>query len=107
MSVPLEEYALLGDCRSSALISKAGSIDWWCAPAFDSAACLTALLGDHRHGQFKIAPRSAVTATRRRYRGHTLVLETELECAEGAVRLIDFLLFDDDEAPTQLTRIVE
>ena len=56
MTVPLEDYALLGDCRGSALVSKHGGLDWWCAPRFDSPACLAALLGTREHGHFTIAP---------------------------------------------------
>jgi GH15 family glucan-1,4-alpha-glucosidase len=107
MVLPIEDYALLGDCRGAALVSKQGSIDWWCAPAFDSAACLAALLGTRDHGHWTIQPQGEVKRVHRKYRGDSLVLETELETATGSLRLIDFMLYDDDERPPQLTRIVE
>lgn len=108
MSVPLEDYALLGDCRGAALVGKHGGIDWWCAPAFDSAACMAALLGTREHGHWTIAPRNEVRARRRRYRGDSLVLETELETESGTLRLIEFMNYSehDGHAP-QITRIVE
>jgi GH15 family glucan-1,4-alpha-glucosidase len=108
MSVPLEDYALLGDCRGAALVSKQGSVDWWCAPRFDSAACLAALLGTREHGHFTIAPASDVLHSTRRYRGDTLVLETVHETATGSVAIVECLLFDDDDSrPPQLVRVVE
>jgi len=106
MSVPLEDYALLGDCRGAALVSKQGGIDWWCAPRFDSAACFAALLGTRDHGHFTIAPVGEVRRSTRRYRGETLVLETLLETDTGSIALIECLLFDDDDArPPQLVRV--
>ncbi|HEX5657535.1 MAG TPA: glycoside hydrolase family 15 protein [Polyangiales bacterium] len=108
MSAPLEDYALLGDCRGAALVGKHGGIDWWCAPAFDSPACMAALLGTREHGHWTIAPREPVRAVRRQYRGDSMVLETDLETASGSVRLIEFMCFGEhDERPPQLTRIVE
>lgn len=85
----IEGYALLGDCQTAALVGRNGSIDWLCCPRFDSPACFAALLGTPEHGRWLIAPRGDVTATRRRYRDGTLVLETDFETAEGAVTLID------------------
>jgi GH15 family glucan-1,4-alpha-glucosidase len=108
MLVPLEDYALLGDCRGAALVGKHGGVDWWCAPRFDSPACLAALLGTREHGHFTIAPVGEVRRTDRSYRGETLVLETLLETATGSVALIECLLFDDDDSrPPQLVRVVE
>jgi len=108
MTLPLEDYALLGDCRGSALVSKQGGIDWWCVPRFDSPACFAALLGTREHGHFTIAPVEVVERTSRRYRGETLVLETLFETATGSVALIDCLLFDDDDDRLpQLVRVVE
>ena len=89
MSRPIEDYALVGDLQSAALVSRDGSIDWLCLPRFDSAACFAALLGDERSGYWKIAPARESTRVRRRYRPHTLVLETEFSTASGVVRLID------------------
>ncbi|HYH98069.1 glycoside hydrolase family 15 protein [Hyalangium sp.] len=91
MALPLEAYALIGDTYSAALVGTDGSIDWLCWPRFDSDACFAALLGDERHGRWHIAPTAPVLSVRRRYRPGTLVLETDFETAEGAVRLIDFM----------------
>src|SRR5687768_10672347 len=91
MPLRVEDYAMIGDCETAALVGRDGSIDWLCFPRFDSDACFAALLGDARHGHWSIAPVGEVTGVRRRYRDETLILETELETAEGAVRLIDFM----------------
>jgi GH15 family glucan-1,4-alpha-glucosidase len=91
MALPLEAYALIGDTYSAALVGTDGSIDWLCWPRFDSDACFAALLGDERHGRWRISPTAPVRSVRRRYRPGTLVLETDFETAEGAVRLIDFM----------------
>jgi GH15 family glucan-1,4-alpha-glucosidase len=91
VSLPIEDYALIGDCETAALVSRGGSIDWLCWPRFDSGACFAALLGEHEHGCWRMAPCAAVTATSRRYREGTLILETEMETADGAVTLIDFM----------------
>lgn len=87
----IEDYALIGDCETAALVGRNGSIDWLCFPRFDSAACFAALLGTPEHGRWLIAPATPVTAVRRRYRGDTLILETEFDTAEGSVVLIDFM----------------
>jgi len=87
----IEDYALIGDTQSAALVRQNGSIDWLCLPRFDSAACFAALLGDDRNGCWRITPVEVVANVRRRYRDETLVLETELETAEGLVRLVDFM----------------
>ena len=87
----IEDYALIGDCHSAALVGRDGSIDWLCWPRFDSGACFAALLGGREHGRWKIAPAGDLIATRRQYREGTLVLETEFETAEGAVTLVDFM----------------
>jgi GH15 family glucan-1,4-alpha-glucosidase len=87
----IEDYALIGDLCTAALVSKAGSIDFLCLPDFDSDACFAALLGTPANGRWKIAPRAPVRAVRRRYRGDSLVLETEIETDGGAVRLVDFM----------------
>ena len=91
MALPIEDYALLGDTQSAALVGRDGSIDWLCLPRFDSGAVFAALLGTEQHGRWLIAPAAEVTAVRRRYRGESLVLETEFETAEGTVRLLDFM----------------
>jgi GH15 family glucan-1,4-alpha-glucosidase len=89
MPSPIEDYALIGDCHTAALVSRNGSIDWLCFPRFDSGACFAALLGNEDHGRWMIAPAGDVRATRRRYREGTLVLETDYETADGAVTVID------------------
>jgi GH15 family glucan-1,4-alpha-glucosidase len=86
----IEDYALIGDCRSAALVSREGSIDWFCCPRFDSEACFAALLGTRQHGRWLIAPHAPARVTRR-YRPNTLVLETHFETEEGAATLIDFM----------------
>jgi len=87
----IEDYALIGDCHSAALVGRNGSIDWLCWPRFDSAACFAALLGKPEHGRWRIAPLDAKTCARRSYRGDSLILETEFETPDGAVTLIDFM----------------
>jgi GH15 family glucan-1,4-alpha-glucosidase len=89
MSRPIEDYALIGDLQSAALVSRDGSIDWLCLPRFDSEACFAALLGNERHGYWQIAPAREITRVSRRYRPGTLILETEFSTASGVVRLID------------------
>jgi GH15 family glucan-1,4-alpha-glucosidase len=89
--VRIEDYALIGDCETAALVGRDGSIDWLCWPAFDSDACFAAILGTSRNGRWLIAPREAITATSRRYRDNTLILETRFETTGGAIALIDFM----------------
>ena len=89
MAVPIEDYALLGDLQTAALVGRDGSIDWLCLPRFDSPACFAALLHDEEAGQWRIAPAGGGPATRRRYRDDTLILETEWDTPEGSVRLVD------------------
>jgi GH15 family glucan-1,4-alpha-glucosidase len=91
MSAPLEDYALIGDCETAALVSRAGSIDWLCWPRFDSGACFAALLGTSEHGRWLIEAAEPATCTSRCYRDSTLILETRLESATGAVTVIDFM----------------
>jgi GH15 family glucan-1,4-alpha-glucosidase len=89
--LPLEEYALIGDCETAALVGRDGSIDWLSFPRFDSPACFAALLGTPENGRWLLAPRGVITDVSRSYRRDTLVLETEFTTAEGAVSLIDFM----------------
>jgi GH15 family glucan-1,4-alpha-glucosidase len=86
---PIEDYALIGDTHTAALVSRSGSIDWLCLPRFDSPACFAALLGDEGHGRWLIAPAGDVDAVHRSYQGDSLVLETEFRTRDGVVRLID------------------
>ncbi|MCW2912079.1 MAG: hypothetical protein JWN52_147 [Actinomycetia bacterium] len=102
----IEDYALIGDMQSAALVCRDGSIDWLCFPRFDSAACFAALLGDEENGHWRIAPSNVnPMSSRRRYRGETLILETEWETPTGVVRVIDFMPHRG-EAP-DIVRIVE
>jgi GH15 family glucan-1,4-alpha-glucosidase len=87
----IEDYALIGDCQTAALVGRNGSIDWLCCPRFDSAACFAALLGTPEHGRWLLAPENEPQSVRRRYRPGTLVLETEYETDTGVVSLIDFM----------------
>jgi GH15 family glucan-1,4-alpha-glucosidase len=89
--VRIEDYALIGDCQTAALVGRDGSIDWLCWPRFDSAACFAALLGGPENGYWKIAPEKGEFTVSRRYLPETLILETEFETAEGAVALVDFM----------------
>lgn len=106
MSRPIEDYALLGDGQTAALVSRDGSVDWLCLPRFSSDACFAALLGKDEHGCWRLAPAGKVAKTARRYQVDTMVLETELEAEGGAVRLIEFMPAGDDGGPS-LVRIVE
>jgi GH15 family glucan-1,4-alpha-glucosidase len=79
----IEDYALIGDLQSSALVGRNGSVDWLCLPRFDSASCFTALLGEEKHRRWLIAPAGEIRGVSRRYREGTLVLETDFETADG------------------------
>jgi GH15 family glucan-1,4-alpha-glucosidase len=87
----IEDYALLGDCESAALVGRDGSIDWLCWPRFDSNACFAALLGTPEHGRWLIAPEDEVTAVDRRYRGNSMILETTFTTRTGTVTVVDFM----------------
>ncbi|HGO6126368.1 glycoside hydrolase family 15 protein [Burkholderia cepacia] len=93
MPALIEDYALVGDGHTAALVAKDGSVDWLCWPRFDSGACFAALLGTPEHGRWLLAPAAdaAITHTSRRYRGDTLILETDYESADGAVTVVDFM----------------
>src|SRR5437868_8010779 len=91
MTNRIEDYALIGDCESAALVGRDGSIDWLCWPRFDSDACFAALLGDSSHGRWLIAPTQAEVRSTRRYRNDTLILETRFESESGTVVVIDFM----------------
>jgi GH15 family glucan-1,4-alpha-glucosidase len=100
----IEDYALIGDCETAALVGRDGSIDWLCWPRFDSGACFAALLGTPEHGRWKIAPVRG-SSTRRSYRQRTLILETEFETPEGTAALVDFMPVRN--GASDLVRIVE
>jgi GH15 family glucan-1,4-alpha-glucosidase len=101
----IEDYAMVGDLQTAALVGSDGSVDWLCFPRFDSPACFAALLGEDTNGRWRIAPTSGGRCTRRRYRGHTLILETEWETQTGAVRVIDCM--PPRGAAPDLVRVVE
>jgi len=112
MAGRIEDYAIIGDMQSAALVSRDGSVDWLCVPRFDSPACMAALLGDEQNGQWRIRPAAAEGSgaqpgeVTRRYEESTLILETEWRTAGGTVRVIDFMPPRRDGAPV-LVRIVE
>ncbi|HZC29225.1 MAG TPA: glycoside hydrolase family 15 protein, partial [Gaiellaceae bacterium] len=87
----IEDYALIGDLQAAALVSRLGSIDWLCFPRFDSGACFAALLGHAENGRWAIEPNAPAQSVTRRYRGQTLILETEWTTSTGAARVIDFM----------------
>ncbi len=91
MSSPIEDYALIGDGQTAALVNRNGAIDWLCWPRFDSDACFAALLGTAEHGRWSIAPSEPVRSIQRRYEQDTLVLQSDTLTAAGAVRIIDFM----------------
>jgi GH15 family glucan-1,4-alpha-glucosidase len=105
MAAKIEDYGLIGDCETAALVDRNGSIDWLCWPDFSSEACFAALLGSEENGYWKIAPAEGTWQTRRRYRDHTLILETTFEQASGAIRLIDFMPVR--ERNSDVVRLVE
>jgi GH15 family glucan-1,4-alpha-glucosidase len=91
MTLRVEDYAIIGDCETAALVGSDGSIDWLCWPTFSSGACFAALLGDAGNGYWRIAPASDAAKITRKYRDHTLILETTFEASDGVVTLIDFM----------------
>ena len=101
----IEDYALVGDLHTVALVSRRGSIDWLCLPRFDSGACFAALLGGEQHGHWQIAPTAEVLSCARSYRGETLVLDTEMTTATGTVRITDAMPPRDESV--DLVRLVE
>ncbi|MGW4580284.1 glycoside hydrolase family 15 protein [Rhodococcus aetherivorans] len=102
----IEDYGLIGDLQSAALVSRDGAVDWLCLPRFDSPSCFAALIGDDRHGRWSLRPAGEIADVTRRYRAGTLILETDVETADGAVRIIDFMPRRGD-GPPRLMRIVE
>src|SRR6185436_206870 len=105
MSKPLEDYGLIGNMISAALVSRDGSIDWLCLPRFDSAACFAALLGGRENGRWCIAPENVRSATRA-YLPGTAVLETRFTTDSGEAALVDFMPLTDDEEKVDVVRIV-
>lgn len=105
MSKPIEDYAVIGDLHTVALVSRDGSMDWLCLPHFDSGAAFASLLGDESNGHWTIAPTERVDAVSRSYRPDTLVLETEMATASGTIRITDFMPVRDENP--KVIRIVE
>ena len=105
LPLAIEDYALIGDCTTAALVGRNGSIDWLCWPRFDSGACFAAVLGTSDHGRWRIAPADPAPRVSRKYRDGTMVLETVFETAEGCVALIDFMPMD--RTNSSVIRIVE
>jgi GH15 family glucan-1,4-alpha-glucosidase len=108
MASRIEDYGLIGDTRTAALVSKTGSIDWLCVPRFDSDACFSALVGYDEHGCWALRPSVPIREIRQRYRDETLILETELVCDGGAVRITDFMPVEGNDAERcDLIRIID
>ena len=108
MTLPLEDYAVIGDLHTAAIVGTDGSIDWLCLPHFDSPACFARILGDTTHGFWQLAPvggTSAITGQRRRYRDNSLVLETEFDTESGSVRITDCMPIRDSHP--HVVRLVE
>jgi GH15 family glucan-1,4-alpha-glucosidase len=105
MPLPIENYAMIGDCHTAALVGCDGSIDWLCFPRFDSSACFAALLGGPEHGRWLLAPSAKISRVQRQYRPGTLLLETEFYTEEGSIRVIDFMPLSDER--WDVVRIVE
>jgi GH15 family glucan-1,4-alpha-glucosidase len=104
MASRIEDYAVIGNCETVALVGRDGSIDWLGLPRFDSAACFAGLLGDHRHGRWAIEPNEPIARISRRYLGDTLILETTFETDRGVASIIDFLTRRD--GASDLVRLV-
>src|SRR5690606_35114881 len=101
----IEDYGLIGDCESAALVGRDGSIDWLCWPRFDSDACFAALLGGPEHGRWLLAPADPRARSSRRYRDDTLILETRFETETGSVLVVDFMPLRADSV-SDLMRVV-
>jgi GH15 family glucan-1,4-alpha-glucosidase len=107
MSSPIENYALIGNLRTAALVDRTGSIDWLCLPRFDSGACFASLLGTEENGRWLLAPQGGVKQVRRKYRDNTLVLETEFETESGVATVVDFMPVAERPDQVELIRIVK
>src|SRR5579863_2877661 len=107
MSSRIEDYALIGNLRTAALVDRTGSIDWLCLPRFDSGACFAALLGTNENGRWLVAPQGGVKQVRRKYRNDTLILETEFETESGIATVVDFMPIAERPEQIDLIRIVK
>ena len=106
MALRIEDYAIIGDTHTAALVGLDGSIDWLCLPRFDSPACFAGLLGDDENGCWRIAPKGGAARTTRAYRDGTLILETTFDTDSGTATLIDFMPLDEDVQRVDVVRIV-
>src|SRR5436190_2723264 len=107
MASRIEDYGLIGNTRTAALVSRTAAVDWLCVPRFDSDACFAGLVGYDEHGTWSFYPTVPVRETRQRYRENSMVLETEFVCDGGVVRITDFMPIESDEDRCDLARIVE
>jgi GH15 family glucan-1,4-alpha-glucosidase len=105
VALRIEDYGIIGDTHTAALVGRNGSIDWLCLPRFDSDACFAGILGDDSHGYWRISPATEDHEVRRRYRGDSLVLETEFETADGVAKVVDCMPIREDRP--QVVRMVE
>src|SRR5215469_16264225 len=105
MAARIDDYGLIGDMKGSALVSKSGDIDWVCVPRFDSEACIAALLGRDEHGRWGLRPTTRIRGCEQRYRENTLILETDIDCDGGRIRILDFMAPGTERS--DIVRIVE
>jgi GH15 family glucan-1,4-alpha-glucosidase len=105
MAARIDDYGFIGDMKGAALVSKGGDIDWVCVPRFDSEACMAALLGRDEHGRWAIRPTTRIRKSEQRYRGDTMILETEVECESGRFRIVDFMPVGNEGS--DIVRLVE
>src|SRR5438874_13224948 len=105
-SAPIEDYGIIGNARTAALVSRGGSIDWLCLPRFDSESVFAALLGEAKHGRWLIAPEAPKWRSTRGYRGDTGILETQFSTEDGRATVIDFMPLSDVEEQIDLIRLV-
>src|SRR5215472_4546620 len=101
----IDDYGFIGDMKGAALVSKSGDIDWVCVPRFDSEACIAALLGRDEHGRWGIRPTTRIRRCEQRYRGETMILETDVDCDGGKIRIVDFM--PPGAGRSDIVRIVE
>ena len=106
MSSPIEDYAVIGNLCTSALVDRTGSIDWLCLPRFDSAACFASLLGDSENGRWLLAPQTEIRQVRRQYRENTLILETEFQTDGGVAKVVDFMPAAERPDQVDVVRVV-
>src|SRR5579871_229613 len=104
MAAKVEDYAIIGDCETAALVARDGSVDWLCWPCFDSGACFAALVGTSDNGCWRLTAADPITRLTRRYRGHSLILETQIETPGGAATVVDFM--PPREKASDLVRLV-